>query len=50
MTRRKIGKGSKPPARRNPVARALRLTRPRIVPKATAYSRKRLPKPHPDED
>lgn len=40
--KRKVRKPSRP---RNPVARALRLTRPKVVPKATAYSRKRLPKP-----
>ncbi len=37
------------PARRDPVARALRGLRPRVVPKGTLYSRKRLAKT-PDED
>jgi hypothetical protein len=34
-----------PARRRNPVARALRHAKPKVVPKATAYSRKRLGKP-----
>jgi hypothetical protein len=38
-------KRKKSPAKRNPVARALRLTKPKVAPKATAYSRKRQSKP-----
>lgn len=38
-----------PPRPRNPVARALRGLRPKVVPKATAYSRKRAEKPDLEE-
>jgi hypothetical protein len=34
-----------PERRRNSVARALRHAKPKVVPRATAYSRKRLGKP-----
>ena len=34
-----------PVRRRSPVARALRHAKPKVVPTATAYSRKRLGKP-----
>lgn len=33
---------------RNPVARALRLSKPRVEPRAKTYSRKRLKKPAPE--
>lgn len=42
-------KKPKRPRKRNPVAKALRRLKPKVVPKATAYSRKRLPKPLREE-
>ena len=40
----------KPPTRRNPVARALRHVKAKVVPKATAYSRQRLGKPKVEDE
>jgi hypothetical protein len=38
------------PPRRNPVARALRHVKPKVEPKATAYSRRRLGKPKIEDE